>query len=34
VRDLASFFGCAEATARVHLHKGRARLARELGVEP
>lgn len=32
VRDLAVFFGCAEATARVHLHRGRVRLAAELGV--
>jgi RNA polymerase sigma-70 factor (ECF subfamily) len=33
VRDIATVLGCAEATARVHLHRGRQRLAHELGLE-
>ena len=31
VAEIASILGCAEATARVHLHRGRKRLAELLG---
>src|SRR3954469_7354467 len=33
IADLAVELGCAEATARVHLHRGRARLAELLGAD-
>jgi RNA polymerase sigma-70 factor (ECF subfamily) len=32
VADIAATLGCTESTVRVHLHKGRASLARRLGV--
>lgn len=34
VADIAAVIGCAEATARVHLHRGRQRLAELLSWEP
>jgi RNA polymerase sigma-70 factor, ECF subfamily len=34
VADIAEILGCAEATVRVHLHKGRAGLSRRLGITP
>ena len=34
VADIAEILGCAEATVRVHLHKGRAGLSRRLGISP
>lgn len=33
VEEIARILGCAESTAKVHLHKGRANLAKKLGVE-
>jgi RNA polymerase sigma-70 factor (sigma-E family) len=33
VREVAAALGCAEGTAKAHLHKGRARLAALLGAE-
>ena len=33
VAEVASILGCSQATARVHLHRGRRRLAQILGVE-
>jgi RNA polymerase sigma factor (sigma-70 family) len=33
IADIADMLGCAEATARVHLHRGRRRLAQLLGEE-
>lgn len=33
VTDIAHILGCAESTARVHLHRGRTRLAELLGEE-
>lgn len=33
VREVASVLGCSEATAKVHLHRGRKRLAQLLGEE-
>ena len=32
VADIAGILGCSEATVRVHLHTGRARLSRRLGI--
>jgi RNA polymerase sigma-70 factor (ECF subfamily) len=31
VAEIAAILGCAEATARVHLHRGRKRMAQILG---
>jgi RNA polymerase sigma factor (sigma-70 family) len=31
--DIAALLGCAEATVRVHLHRGRIELARRLGLD-
>src|SRR3954470_12364532 len=33
IRDVAAALGCADATARVHLHRARETLARHLAVE-
>ena len=33
VAEIAEVLGCAEATARVHLHRGRAALALRIGIE-
>lgn len=33
VSDIAALLGCSESTVRVHLHRGRAALARRLGCE-
>jgi RNA polymerase sigma-70 factor (ECF subfamily) len=32
VADIAAVLGCAEATVKVHLHRGRLALARTLGL--
>lgn len=34
VRDVAAHLGCSEATAKVHLHRARVRLATILGEDP
>lgn len=34
VREIAGLLGCSEATAKVHLHKGRLALATALGHDP